>query len=166
MLRLLADEAAVAIERTELLARLRDLARSDELTGLENRRGWEDLLERELSRARRDGQPLTIALLAVDGERPIGERALKEAAVAWRDKLRSTDVLARLEDRTFATLHPGCDAQAAMALIDRLMQATPATTCMAGLAVWREEDTMEELAERARQALALARRRGGMILAG
>jgi PAS domain S-box-containing protein/diguanylate cyclase (GGDEF)-like protein len=166
MLQLLADEAAVAIQRTELLARLRDLARSDELTGLENRRSWEELLERELARSRRDGLALTIGFLAVDGEALIGERALKEAAVRWRDTLRDTDVLARLEGRTFATLHPGCEGLAALELIDQLMDATPHATCAAGLAALREEDTVELLAERACQALTLAKRRGGIVLAG
>jgi hypothetical protein len=53
----------------------------------------------------------------------------------------------------------------AVELIDRLMQATPNATCTGGLAELREDDTVELLAERARQALVLAKRRGGVVLA-
>jgi hypothetical protein len=63
-------------------------------------------------------------------------------------------------------LHPGCDPRAAVELVDRLMQATPTASCTAGLAALREDDTIELLAARARQALALAKRRGGVVLAG
>jgi PAS domain S-box-containing protein len=166
MLALLADEAAVAIQRTELLTRLREVARSDELTGLENRRGWEELLDRELARCKRDGQPLTIAMLSVGGRNGVGERALKETAAAWRDQLRATDVLARLDAGLFATLHPACDGDAAMELVMRLTASGPGDQCTAGIAERRQGDTVAELAERAVQALTLAQQRGGVVLAG
>jgi PAS domain S-box-containing protein len=56
-MRLLAAEAAVAIERADLLARLETVARTDDLTGLANRRAWDEELPRELARARRDEAP-------------------------------------------------------------------------------------------------------------
>ena len=55
LIALLAAEAAVAIERADLLARLETVARTDDLTGLANRRAWDEHLPRELSRAGRDG---------------------------------------------------------------------------------------------------------------
>lgn len=63
---LLADEAGAAIERAELVARLRRLARDDALTGLPNRRSWDELLGREVLRARRTDQPLVVGLLDLD----------------------------------------------------------------------------------------------------
>lgn len=167
IMELLADEAAVAIERTELLARLRESARSDELTGLENRRGWEELVKREMERSRREGSPLTVAMVSIESNgHGSGDRALKETAVTWRDELRGTDVLARLEGSTFATLHPSCDPDNAVHVVERLMRSTPTAACTAGVASWRESDTVADLAERASQALTLARRRGGVVLAG
>ena len=95
-----------------------------------------------------------------------GDRALKEAAVTWRDELRGTDVLARLEDRTFATLHPACEPDDAIRVIERLMQSTPTASCTAGIASWRTGDSLADLSDRAAQALVLAQRRGGVVLAG
>ena len=59
LLRLLAAEAAITIHRTDLLARLHSTARTDPLTGLPNRRVWDEDLERELERARRHGGDLS-----------------------------------------------------------------------------------------------------------
>ena len=53
-MRMLAAETAMALERSDLLARLEEVARTDELTGLLNRRAWEEQLPREMARARRN----------------------------------------------------------------------------------------------------------------
>src|SRR3954469_1548383 len=66
MLRLLAAQAAVAIEHASLRARLAGLSFTDPLTGLATRRMWEEELPRELARARRSEAPLAIAVLDVD----------------------------------------------------------------------------------------------------
>ena len=66
MLRLLAAEAAIAIDRARLLTQLRSTARTDALTGLANRRAWDDELGRELARSRRYGEPLCLAVLDLD----------------------------------------------------------------------------------------------------
>ena len=89
---LLAAEAAVAIERADLLARLEAIARTDDLTGLANRRAWDELLPTELARAARDGAPLCVAMLDLDRFKAYndehghqaGDRLLKAAAGAWR----------------------------------------------------------------------------------
>jgi GAF domain-containing protein len=64
--RLFALEAAIAIERGELLGRLEVAARTDDLTGLLNRRAWDEELGRELSRADRDAGALCVAILDLD----------------------------------------------------------------------------------------------------
>ena len=90
VLALLAAEAAVAIERADLLARLEAVARTDELTGLPNRRAWDEQLPRELARAHRSGEPTCMAMLDLDHFKlfndelghQAGDRLLKAAAAA------------------------------------------------------------------------------------
>src|SRR5215218_7604759 len=91
MLRLLAAQAAVAIEHAGLRARMETLTLTDELTGVSTRRVFEDELPRELARARRAEQPVSMAMLDIDhlgafnmvcGERE-GDRLLKETAALW-----------------------------------------------------------------------------------
>ena len=116
MLRLLAAQAAVAIEHSGLRARVETLTLTDELTGVATRRVFDDELPRELARARRGEHPLSIALLDLDhlgafnmlrGERE-GDRLIKEAAALWRGELREVDVLARLDGGSFAIVLPNC----------------------------------------------------------
>ena len=91
VLRLIAAQAAAAIEYAGLRSRLGELALSDPLTGLATRRMWEAELPRELARARRAESPTCLAVLDLDhlgafnmlrGERE-GDLLLKEAASAW-----------------------------------------------------------------------------------
>ncbi|MBW3665748.1 MAG: GGDEF domain-containing protein [Actinobacteria bacterium] len=63
---LLATEAGVAIERSDLLLQLDEMARTDKLTGLRNRRAFDELLEREMARSKRTGEPLALALVDLD----------------------------------------------------------------------------------------------------
>src|SRR5215207_8561259 len=116
MLRLLAGQAAVAIEHAGLRARMETLTLTDELTGVATRRVFEDELPRELARARRSEYPVAIAMLDIDhlgafnmlrGERE-GDRLIKEAAALWRGELREVDVLARLDGGSFAVVLPSC----------------------------------------------------------
>ena len=74
-------------DRERLLASLEAMARSDVLTGLPNRRAWEEALEQEIERASRDGLPLVVAMLDLDFFKqfndqhghPAGDDLLKEA---------------------------------------------------------------------------------------
>jgi diguanylate cyclase (GGDEF)-like protein len=169
MIEVLADEAAVAIERGDDITRLRELATSDPLTGLLNRRAWEDELPREIARAQREGADLTIALLDVDHFKGFndshghqaGDRLLKEATAAWRNSLRRVDRLARLGGDEFALLLPRCDAEHAGEVLARVREATPAEhSCSIGVAQWKEDETAEELVARADSALYEAKAAG------
>jgi diguanylate cyclase (GGDEF)-like protein len=162
VLALLAAEAAVAIERADLLARLEAIARTDDLTGLANRRAWDELLPTELARARRDGEPLCVAMLDLDRFKAYndehghqtGDRLLKAAAGAWRRQLRATDVLARYGGEEFALVLPRCDLEDALVLLARLRSETPEEqTASAGVAVWNGEEAPESLVARADEAL-------------
>jgi GGDEF domain-containing protein len=152
---LLAAEAASAIERDVLL----DSARTDPLTGVLNERAWADEIPREVARARRGGTPLCLALLDVEGEP--GDRAVKEMVAGWSAALRPADRLARLFEDRFAIVLPGCGAEDACRVLDRVRSVRPegVTSCV-GLAQWDGHEAPDGLAGRAEEALAEARREG------
>ena len=166
---LLAAEAAVAIERADLLARLETVARTDDLTGLANRRAWDEELPRELARARRDETPVCVAMLDLDHFKKFndrrghqaGDRLLKQAAAAWREQLRTTDVLARYGGEEFAVVLPACSLDEALPIVERLREATPlGESCSAGVAAWDGEETADTLVARADAALYSAKAAG------
>jgi len=166
---LLAVEAGVTLERIALLTRLEAVARTDELTGLPNRRAWQEVLPRELARAGRTHKPLCVAMLDLDhfkeynDERghQAGDRLLKEVAGAWSSELRATDILARYGGEEFALALPACGVDQALAVVERLRAAIPGgESCSAGVACWDGLDTAVELLERADGALYEAKRKG------
>jgi diguanylate cyclase (GGDEF)-like protein/PAS domain S-box-containing protein len=162
LLRLLAAEAAVTIHRTALLGSLQATARTDPLTGLPNRRVWDEDLERELVRARRHGGSLCLAMLDLDRFKAFndhhghqaGDRLLAAAADAWRPMLRATDTLARYGGEEFAVLLPHSDRAAARTVVERLLVSVPlGQTASAGIAVWDGVESAEALLARADAAL-------------
>ena len=169
MIEVLADEAAVAIERGDHITRLRELATSDPLTGLLNRRAWEDELPREIARAEREDAELSIALLDVDNFKRFndshghqaGDRLLKEATAVWRNSLRRVDRLARLGGDEFALLLPRCGAAQAEEVLGRVRDATPNDhSCSIGVAQWTPGETADQLVARADSALYEAKAAG------
>ncbi len=169
MIDLLGAEAAVAIGRADLLGQLEHLARTDGLTGLPNRRHWEQQLPRELARAWRDGRRLCVAMLDLDYFKDYndrhghqaGDRLLREAATAWRVVLRPYDILARYGGEEFSVILPGCDVDDAVQLVERLRACTPqGESCSAGIAEWDGEERPETLVGRADAALYRAKRAG------
>jgi len=169
MLRLLASQAAVAIEHAGLRARMETLSLTDELTGVATRRVFEEELPRELARARRSEQPVSMAMLDIDhlgafnmvcGERE-GDRLLKETAALWRAELREVDVLARFDGGTFAVVLPNCGLGEAIDVMDRVRAATPRKqTASAGVGRWDGEEPSELLQARCDDALAAAKQAG------
>jgi diguanylate cyclase (GGDEF)-like protein len=169
MLRLLASQAAVAIEHAGLRARMETLTLTDELTGVATQRVFEEELPRELARARRGEHPVSIAIVDVDhlgafnvlhGERE-GDRLLKESAALWRGELREVDVLARLHGGRFAAVLPDCGLGEAIDVLDRVRAATPrGQTASAGVARWDGEEPSELLQARCDEALVAAKQAG------
>jgi diguanylate cyclase (GGDEF)-like protein len=169
MIELLGAEAAVAIGRADMLGELERLARTDELTGLPNRRDWEERLPSELARAARGEQTLCVGMLDLDHFKEYndrhghqtGDRLLSDAAVAWLGVLRPYDVLARYGGEEFSLLLPDVDLDDAVALVERLRAATPdGESCSAGVAAWDGEEDAEALVGRADAALYEAKRAG------
>jgi diguanylate cyclase (GGDEF)-like protein len=166
---LLAAEAAIAIQRADLMTRLEELADTDELTGLPNRRGWNRELEIAISTAERRTAPLCVALIDLDRFKQInddrghqaGDRLLKEAASAWRSTLRPADVLARPGGDEFTLVLPDCDLDRASTVLERLREATPREhTCSVGVAQWDGGEATEALVARADEALYSAKEAG------
>jgi diguanylate cyclase (GGDEF)-like protein len=167
--RLLGLEAAIAIERGELLGRLEVAARTDDLTGLLNRRAWDVELSRELSRADRDGLPLCVAIVDLDRFKQYndshghlgGDRFLKTVAGSWSEVLRGGDILARYGGEEFALAMPATDLEGAELMIERLCQALPeGQTCSAGACLWDGEESAEQLTARSDTALYAAKAAG------
>ncbi len=146
------------------------LADRDYVTGLLSRRGWEERLPDEVSRARRDQKPLTIVLLDLDDFKQYndvyghqaGDALLRQVAIAWDDALRSTDLLARFGGDEYCAALPGCSAEDAHARVMRLLAITPGEVrASAGAAEWAEGETLESLVRRADRALYEAKANGG-----
>jgi diguanylate cyclase (GGDEF)-like protein len=168
-LALLAAEAAVAMERADRFSSVASLAASDPLTGLPNRRRWDEEAARMVARAERTGEPLTIALMDLDrfkayndaSGHQAGDRLLKEASATWRDQLRAGDLLARWGGEEFAVALPGAAAEQAVPVLERLRAATPnGQTASVGVAAFVPGASLAQLVEQADQALYRAKSKG------
>ena len=103
-----------AVERDRLEADLRDLIDRDSLTGLLNRRRFEEELERHLAHGRRYGMTGALIVLDLNDFRAVnerhghraGDRVLIVVAAALANRLRESDVLARVGANQFAVLLP------------------------------------------------------------
>jgi diguanylate cyclase (GGDEF)-like protein len=165
LVRLLASEAAFVIERADLLGQLTEFALTDELTGLPNRRAWEERLDKAIH----ESDPLCVAILDLDRFKSYnddhghqaGDRLLKEAAAAWRAVMRPADTLARYGGEEFAVLLRETDLKTARSVVDRLRGATPGgQSCSAGIARREGDETASALLGRADHALYEAKRAG------
>ena len=155
---------------------LRAVALTDAVTGRNNRRSWELELARAMARARRNDEPLSVALIDLDSFKPYnddwghqrGDRLLKDIAAAWSGALREVDFLARYGGDEFAVLLPGCDAPTARGVLERMLLNTPERqTCSVGLAFSVGADVGPDLVARADAALYRAKRenRGHLVVA-
>ena len=156
-------------DRERLIAELQATAMRDQLTGLPNRRAWDDRLERELSRAERAQEPLSVAVVDLDGLKRIndtqghdhGDRLLARSADAWTGVLRQSDFLARLGGDEFVVLLPGSSAADAVEIGRRLVEALPVDRCSVGVAVWDGVEAGYEMVHRADQAMYAVKAIGG-----
>lgn len=157
-------------------------AMTDQLTGLNNRRCFDDLSARELAAAKAAGRPLALLLLDIDHFKSLndtyghiaGDLALAEVAKAVQQCARVRDVPARMGGEEFAVLCPDTPAEAAMALAERIREAVAAlrltdptagplrqVTVSVGVATLRAPDAkVTDLVARADGAL-YACKRGG-----
>lgn len=165
---LMAVEAGIAMERADLIDQLDRAARTDELTGVANRRAFSELLPAELSRSDRSG-PLCLAMLDLDHFKsyndlhghPAGDRVLRDSARAWGRHLRGTDTLARYGGEEFAIVLPQCSLTDAERMLHKVRGATPhGQTVSIGVAQWDGRETATELLTRVDTALYAAKTAG------
>jgi len=128
-------QAALTIQRSLMLAkaqRLEQVAMSDPLTGLHNRRHFLELAEKEFQRARRFNRPLAAMMLDIDRfkrlndtyGRAVGDQVLHGVADRCRESLREANLLARYGGDEFIVLLLECDLPTAERVATRLHRRT------------------------------------------
>jgi diguanylate cyclase (GGDEF)-like protein len=173
VLTLLGDMIGSALARAELLQKLEQLALTDELTGLPNRRNWYERLEHALARARRSGAPLSLIALDLNGFKQVndrqghaaGDRLLRTAAACWASVLRDSDVLGRIGGDEFAVILEQTDAPTAAAVAERLEESLTSggVTVATGIATWERGEDAASLLSRADAAM-YGRKNGGAVV--
>lgn len=120
-LRLLADQAGIAIQNARLHNLIREEAQTDWLTGLPNRRAFELTIVQLIDQGRTLGRSFTLMMLDLDhfksindtyGHR-VGDEALKRIALRLKESVRKTDFLTRLGGDEFAILFPNTSLEEA-----------------------------------------------------
>lgn len=166
----------------ELREELAERAVTDALTGLRNRRYFEEFLRAELARRRRYGGECAVALLDVDAFKNYndslghlaGDQILRQLADLLNDRLRLSDVVARYGGEEFGVIMVNTGREDAVDVIERLreyvedhpfegeqVQPMGKLTISAGVAGAPEDgETYDELIKRADEALYRAKRRG------
>lgn len=112
------------------LEQISTLARTDELTGLWNRRAFEELASAEVTRATRTGQPLSLAMADIDWFKALndrlghhaGDEVLKAVSRHLRKTLRRADLVCRWGGEEFLCLLPDNDAEATRQAMERVRQ--------------------------------------------
>jgi diguanylate cyclase (GGDEF)-like protein len=123
-----AQQVALGVENARLFAALSQMASTDELTQLANRRRFTETLRLEVARVRRVGAPLSLVLGDLDHLKrindthghPAGDAAIRHAADAFRRGRRETDLAARLGGEEFALLLPSTDRAGAARAAERI----------------------------------------------
>lgn len=185
--------AGVAVEMTEEIARklelercqtemtlvneqLRQLSVTDALTGLRNRRSFEERLAMEFSVARRRKRQLAVLLLDIDNFKRIndqrghaaGDEVLRQLSMILRSTVRLPDMVARYGGEEFAVLLPESDAKGALGFARRLMDRMrkeiwgeePVTVSIGVGTLAPELTEGSEMVEQADKALYTAKRTG------
>ncbi len=178
----LAEQAAVSIENVGLHETVERQAVTDELTGLFNRRRFQEAMATEVERSKRFGQPVGLVLLDLDDFKAVndtyghqqGDLVLREVARVLRETSREIDEPARYGGEELAVVLPGTDLEGAYNLAERVRagieelslplldgEGTLGVTASFGVATLPgSADDMRELVAAADEALYRAKRAG------
>jgi diguanylate cyclase (GGDEF)-like protein len=177
--RVRADDAALGESGREH-RQLQRLVTVDSLTGLRNRRWLDDAFARQLSRATRANQPLSLLMIDIDRFKQVndtyghsaGDAVLRRVAHTLATGLRPQDLLARYGGEEFTVLLPGLGRQQAFQVAERLRLAIQANggdgrrenvtqiTVSIGVATVARDETLAALVQRADDALYRAKDSG------
>ncbi|OYZ57502.1 MAG: hypothetical protein B7X81_09070 [Hydrogenophilales bacterium 17-61-76] len=165
-----------ATERVQIEERLKQLATTDTLTGLCNRRCFDGALAREIERAARFSSPLSLILFDIDHFKRVndtfghqtGDRVLTQLAVTVGNTIRTVDLFARWGGEEFVVLLPGSDLNAARLLAEKLRMALEKqpfsdvgqVTCSFGVAEYASGDNMDALIKKVDRCLYHAKASG------
>lgn len=176
-LKLFAKQIELAITIADLFEAVKNQAVTDALTGLYNRRYFEEFLAKEVIRAERMKQPFTIIAIDLDYLKQIndnhghsfGDAAIKAVADVLKKNARSIDIAARMGGEEFNVILPGIDSKGGLIAAERIRKAISECeletigqiTASLGVATYLEHShKVDELLEIADQAMYLSKRNG------
>ncbi len=176
-LSMFAQQIELAITIADLFEKVKEQAVTDGLTGLYNRRYFEEYLKKEVVRAKRINQPFSIIGIDLDFLKRIndkyghayGDLAIKSIAQVLMSNARSIDTAARMGGEEFNIILPGVTSDGAMIAAERIRKAIENTeldtighiTASIGVATFLEHsDNIEDILELTDQAMYLSKRNG------
>jgi diguanylate cyclase (GGDEF)-like protein len=170
----IAEQMAVAIHTVQ--EHMRE-ARTDFLTGLANRHEFDSFLRRELARAERFGDPLSLAMIDLDDLKAIndehghraGDEALRIVGATLKATVRGLDLAARIGGDEFALVMPQTDSSGARDVVARFLRQLakgrdpghPDVGVSIGIAEWEEGMTLDARSAAADSELYEAKRNRG-----
>ena len=176
-LTIFAQQIEMAITIADLFEEVKSQAVTDGLTGLYNRRYFEEYLKKEVTRALRQKQPFSVIGLDLDHLKQIndkyghayGDLAIKTVAEVLKRNARSIDTAARMGGEEFNVILPGVDSNGAMIAAERIRKALESekldmidhVTASIGVATFLEHsDNIEDIMDLTDQAMYQSKRNG------
>lgn len=180
VLEIFSTQVSMLLDTIEARAKIANLADTDDLTGIWNKRYFRRQLPQEIERARMFGVPLALLLFDIDEFKEIndsfghvmGDVVLSELCGVVRETLRPTDILARFGGDEFAIILPHTDAAGAVAVAERVLKHVRALviptdeegavqcSLSIGIAEYHREDSGNDLIRRADERLYESKRQG------
>ncbi len=158
---------------------LSEMARTDALTGLANRRAFEEVIPHEIGRSQRSGQPFVIGIIDLDKFKPVnddyghevGDMVLQAVAKTLKNELRGGDYPFRWGGDEFCIVFPDTAGDVAIIIAERLKKMISSQvfsvagkeisiTASFGLAVWQKNTDINEIIRQADQAMYASKKAG------